>query len=73
MRRGTCHYSCFINKFKIAMRLQSTTMDINARKTKLNIKGIRSVVCFHCNRTGMGRAKSCSDGSDGSQDLVSRS
>lgn len=46
MRRGTCHYSCFINKFKIAMRLQSTTMDINDRKTKLNIKGVRSVGVF---------------------------
>lgn len=27
MRRGTCQYSCFINKLKIIARLQPTSMD----------------------------------------------
>lgn len=27
MRRGTCQYSCFVNKLKIRTRLQSTSKD----------------------------------------------
>lgn len=61
IRRGTCQYSCFINKLKIIARLQQTSMDISFEngnkilgKPGSTWKELEVRACSHCSGVGNG-------------------